>query len=264
MLESRVADLLKFVRGRRTSRSCHIDEEECFRTTFARCFFPHFINQLESYKRSRSDLYTINFNIWCPERSFDVFLKKCISWAAQDTESQDKGQSAICDDHRNFSDELREAGLAQERRASVRFRLGATAAPFHVLGHADETAVPFRQSSRPWYVHAWKTDENVQLPFSDEYSAEALNSFTSVVHCRMIVGMVQVSYTRAKQSLSISGKYCEVQCSQSYLQSEFIPTKLSATRQSCSHKNCCSAPGPTLRVCRSRIKENILIKNIFT
>ena len=35
---------------------------------------------------SQSHLHTIDLAVWCPERSFEAFLKKCVSWAQHDGE----------------------------------------------------------------------------------------------------------------------------------------------------------------------------------
>ncbi len=115
--------------------------------------------------------------------------------------------------------------LASQRLNVVKFDVGALAAPFHVLGHVSENEIPFRQSANPWYVNAWIAEDTVMCPrIDDPYSSEAPEYRISTrVHCRMIAGMVHVKYERAKQTLSISGKYCEVQHSASNMINAFIP-----------------------------------------
>ena len=90
--------------------------------------------------------------------------------------------------------------LLNERVAVVKFGIAAPSIPFHVLGHVAETEVPWRQSAKPWYAHAYVKQLEVENPFSDDFLSR-----TSIVHCRMISGMVYFSYNRARQSLSISG-----------------------------------------------------------
>ena len=222
VVEALAANLLRSIREQSLSRQCHKDEEECFSITVVRCFFPNFKKLLQFWHTSRSELYTIDFKIWCPERSFDAFLKTCVTWAVEYKNSPEEQDLVTHEAHMHFSDTLLAAGLASERRSTVNFQIGATAAPFHVLGNVAEDTIPFRQSPEPWYVYAWKTEESVHMPYVDELSSTTIST-TTVIHCRMIVGMVTVTYNRDKQALGISARYCEVQASRSHLSSGFTP-----------------------------------------
>ena len=143
VLELKVSKLLAFVRNRRTSRMNHCDEDECFQISFQRCFFSEFARKLQWFHHTGSHKYEIDFNIWCPERTFDAFLEKCISWAKSDQDENREGE---------FSKELlNESGtmLLNERAAVVKFGIAAPSIPFHVLGRVDESEVPWRQSVKP-------------------------------------------------------------------------------------------------------------------
>ena len=212
VLEMQAAKLLRLVRERRASRSEHCDEEQCFKITFVRCFFKEFTRKLEWFKQSDSHRYEMDFSSWCPELVFDVFWRKCVSWA--------KGEEQA-GNHGDFSEELLTVSdevLLNERLVVVRFSIAAPSIPFHVLGLVPETVVPWRQSAKPWYAHAWKVQQEVANPFVDNF-----NSTTSVLHCRMIAGKVHITYNRGKQSLAISCNYCHMQNSHSFLAADFMP-----------------------------------------
>ena len=220
--ENLASELLRQLRERRTSRASHKDEEECYHITFVRCFFPKFVQKLEWFKHSRGDLHEIDFNIWCPEKSFNLFLLKCASWAKQQhQELEDQS-----DEQLDFSSNLLQEDITTNRVNTIKFDLGASSAPFHVLGHVLETDIPFRQSNNPWFAHAWVAEDSVMLPMAsdDPFSADTPSyRTTSRIHCRMITGMVHVKYERAKQTLGITARYCEVQYSKSGMRRAFTP-----------------------------------------
>ena len=212
LLMSHVAELSRFVQGRRASRLSHCDEEQCFKITFVRCFVAKFLEQLTWFQSSRSDKHEIDFNIWCPEIVFKNFYQQCISWAQHEEEKHAQYPPTPQDPPPNFSRELLQEGIDTQRLAVTRFSVSAYAAPFHMIAFVDETEVPFRQSAHPWFVHAWKTTESKE----DPTAANKVRVATTVC-ARMVIGMMHITYTLDKQCLAVYGRYCEGHCSKSYM-----------------------------------------------
>ena len=170
---------------------------------------------LEWYKCTNSEKYDISFNIWCPERIFDAFHRKCRSWAQH---LSTKGIEYALPSHHAFSEELLQANDVDTRLQTVNFSVGASHAPFHVLGLEDESMTPWRQSAPPWYAHASCARQEIYNPLS------GVTAHTHVFTCRMIMGMIRVSYNREKQSLAIHAKFCAMQNSRSFtVTGSFIP-----------------------------------------
>ena len=73
------------------------------------------------------------------------------------------------------------------------------------------------------------------LPFDDDPFAAARTSVTKVLGCRMVVGMVTITYHRNKQALSVSGKYCDVSYSRSHIAARLVPVQCDEDTVRCVH-----------------------------
>ncbi len=233
VIEMKAADLLKAIRENAQAIACHENEEECFRITFLKCTFHHFMTRMQAFHHSDASLRNIEWTSWCPESVFEVFLRTCVNWAQHESTKCRVVERA---EHNLFSDVLLGADFAADcRLETVKFAIGPTAAPFHVLGNRQETETPFRQSVKPWYLYLWQKQQSVQLPDDDDDPFSTGVAVTTVVGCRMVVGMMTITYHRKNQALHVTGKYCDVTYSRSYLGGRVVPLRGDKETVKCVH-----------------------------